>query len=315
MRQDVLIHRADQKSAAMGNRLTLTQRRTITGYLFISPFILGFILWFLVPALVAVYLTFQKWNLITPPHYIGTANIERLFDDPLLVKSLTATFRYTFIAVPVGLVFAFFLAGLLTTKIKGIAVFRTIYFLPSIVPLVASSVLWAWIFNTEFGLVNYFVREVGWSKIPWFQDPSWAMAAFVVVSTWGTAGGPMIIFLAGLQGIPQVYYEAAEIDGAGPISKLRYITLPLMSPLIFFNAVIGLINTFQVFVQALLITNGGPQNSTLFLVVYIYRTAFRSQNMGYAAAVSWVLFFILLILSFITFRYLGSRVYYENERD
>ena len=315
-----MIRESRQKSSPLAwlslryNRLTLTQRRTITGYLFIAPFILGFFLWFLLPALVAANLTFQKWNLITPAEYIGTANIERLFDDPLLPKSLKATVEYTFISVPVGLVFAFFLASLINSKIRGIAIFRTIYFLPSIVPLVATAVLWAWLLNTEFGLVNFVIRELGFSKKPWLQDPGWALWSFILISTWGI-GGPMIIFLAGLQGIPDVYYEAADIDGAGRAAKLWYITLPIMSPIIFFNFVIGLINSFQVFVQALLITNGGPENSTLFLVLYIYRTAFQSQNMGYAATLSWLLFFILLILSFIVFRYLGSRVYYENPGD
>ena len=315
-----MIRESRQKSSPLAwlslryNRLTLTQRRTITGYLFIAPFILGFFLWFLLPALVAANLTFQKWNLITPAEYIGTANIERLFDDPLLPKSLKATVEYTFISVPVGLVFAFFLASLINSKIRGIAIFRTIYFLPSIVPLVATAVLWAWLLNTEFGLVNFVIRELGFSKKPWLQDPGWALWSFILISTWGI-GGPMIIFLAGLQGIPDVYYEAADIDGAGRAAKLWYITLPIMSPIIFFNFVIGLINSFQVFVEALLITNGGPENSTLFLVLYIYRTAFQSQNMGYAATLSWLLFFILLILSFIVFRYLGSRVYYENPGD
>ena len=224
---------------------------------------------------------------------------------------MKATFIYTFASVPVGLVFAFFLALLINTQIRGIAIFRTIYFLPSIVPAVAAALLWAWIFNTEFGLLNAGLSTLGASKIAWLQEPSWAMVAFVVMSTWGV-GGAMIIFLAGLQGIPEVYYEAADLDGAGRWHKLWNVTIPLMSPVIFFNLIIGIINSFQVFVSALLMTNGGPQNATLFLVLYIYRTAFQSQNMGYAAALSWLLFFILMIFSFIVFKYLGSRVYYET---
>lgn len=282
------------------------------GYIFIMPFILGFIFWFLLPALVAANLTFQRWNLISPPTYIGFDNIERLFNDPLLIKSLKATFLYTILSVPLGLVFAFFLAVLINTRIRGIAIFRTIYFLPSIVPAVANAILWAWLLNTEFGLINWALREFGASKIAWLQIPHWTMVAFIIMSLWGV-GGSMIIFLAGLQGIPDIYYEAAEIDGAGRWAKLWNVTLPIMSPIIFFNLVIGFINSFQVFVSAYLITNGGPQNSTLFLVLYIYRTAFSSQNMGYAATLSWLLFIILMILSFIVFRYIGSLVYYENE--
>jgi len=292
-------------------RLTLAQRRTVSGYIFIMPFILGFILWFLLPALVAANLTFQRWNLISPARYIGFGNIERLFNDPLLIQSLRVTFTYTLLSVPIGLVFAFFLALLINSNVPGIAVFRTIYFLPSIVPAVASAVLWAWLYNTEFGLINFFIRSLGGSKIPWLQEPSWTMAAFVILTTWGV-GNSMIIFLAGLQGIPDIYYEAAEIDGAGRLQKMWYVTLPMMSSIIFFNLVIGLINSFQIFVSSLLITNGGPQNGTLFLVLYIYRTAFQSQNMGYAAALSWLLFFILMILSLIIFRFIGSRVYYEE---
>jgi len=293
--------------------LTMTQRRTITGYLFIMPFILGFLFWFLAPALVAVYLTFQKYNLISPPQYVGFQNIQRLFADPLLIQSLKATFVYTVLSVPLSLLLSFFLASLINRQFRGIAIFRTIYYLPSIVPAVANALLWAWMFNTEFGLINVIVRALGGSKIAWLQSTTWAVPAFVILSLWGT-GSAMIIFLAGLQGIPDIYYEAAEIDGADRWAKLRHITLPLMSPIIFFNLLLGFINTFQSFTLSYLITNGtgGPENSTLFLVLYIYRTAFRSQNMGYAAALSWVLFFILLILSFVVFKYLGSRVYYEN---
>lgn len=294
--------------------LTLARRRTITGYIFISPFILGFLLWFLIPALVALYLVFHKWNLISPPQFVGLANIERLFSDPLLPQSLKATFLYTVLTVPLGLLLGYFLASLINTKVRGIAIFRTIYYLPSIVPAVANALLWAWMFNTEFGLINVIIRAFGGSKVAWLQSTTWAIPAFVILSLWGV-GGSMIIFLAGLQGIPDIYYEAADIDGAGRWKKLRHITLPLMSPIIFFNLVIGFINSFQVFVIGYLVTDGGPQNSTLFLVLYIYRSAFQSQNMGYAATLSWVLFIILMILSFIVFKYLGSRVYYENPGD
>jgi len=296
------------------NNLSLQHRRTLLGYMFIMPFILGFLFWFLAPALVAAYLALHRWNLLSPPRFVGTANIERLFNDPLLLKSLNATFIYTTLSVPLSLIFAFFLAVLINTKIRGIAFFRTIYYLPTIVPFVASAILWAWILNTEFGLLNAGIRALGGPKVAWLQDPGWTMTSFILMSMW-SVGGPMIIFLAGLQGIPDVYYEAAEIDGAGQWDKLFHVTLPLLSPVIFFNLVIGFIAAAQEFVRAYLITGGGPENSTLFLVLYIYRTAFESQRMGYAAALSWVLFIILMILSFAVFRLLGSRVYYENPGD
>lgn len=292
----------------------MSQRRTIIGYIFIMPFILGFLFWFLIPALGAVYLTFQKWNLISPPQFVGLQNIEQLFKDPLLPQSLKATFLFSFISVPLTLLLSFFLATLINRQFRGIAIFRTIYYLPSIVPAIAVALLWAWMFNTEFGLVNVIIRAFGGAKIPWLQSTTWAIPAFIILSLWSGAGGPMIIFLAGLQGIPDIYYEAAEIDGAGPWQKLRHVTLPLMSPIIFFNLVLGIINAFQTFTTVYLVTSGtgGPENATLFLVLYIYRTGFRNQNMGYAAAVSWVLFIILAVLSFVIFRYLGSRIYYEN---
>ncbi len=294
-------------------QLTMTQRRAIIGYIFIMPFILGFLFWFLIPALASVYLTFQKWNLISPPQFVGLQNIEHLFNDPLLPQSLKATFLFSFISVPLSLLLSFFLATLINREFRGIAIFRTIYYLPSIVPAIATALLWAWMFNTEFGLVNVIVRALGGSKIPWLQSTTWAIPAFIVLSLWG-AGGPMIIFLAGLQGIPDIYYEAAQIDGAGPWAKLRHVTIPLISPIIFFNLVLGIINAFQSFTIVYLITSGtgGPENSTLFLVLYIYRTGFRNQNMGYAATLSWVLFIILGILSYIIFKYLGNRIYYEN---
>ncbi|MBL8133290.1 MAG: sugar ABC transporter permease [Anaerolineae bacterium] len=283
----------------------------MTGYIFISPFMLGVLFWVVIPVLVNLYLTFHSWNLMSPPRFVGLANIETLFKDPILPYALKATFLYTMMSVPLGLVLGFFLANLINTNIRGIAVFRTIFYLPSIVPAVANALLWAWMFNTEFGLINSFIRALGGSKIAWLQDPAWAMPAFVILSLWGS-GASMIIFLAGLQGIPDIYYEAAEIDGAGRWAKMRHITLPMMSPIFFFNLVIGFINSFQVFVIGYLITDGGPQNSTLFLVLYIYRSAFQNLKMGYAAALSWLLFGILLVLSLIIFRYLGRRVYYEN---
>src|SRR5690606_31699232 len=193
----------------------------------------------------------------------------------------------------------------------GIAIFRTIYYLPSIVPAVANAVLWAWMFNTEFGLLNVLLRGVGLERIRWLQDPGIAPLALILMSLWG-AGSSMIIFLAGLQGIPDTFYEAAEIDGAGRWSKLMNVTLPLMSPIIFFNLVIGIISSFQVFTTGFLITDGGPQNSTLFLVLYIYRNAFEYLDMGYAATLSWLLFIIIMILTVVVFKFYGSRVYYEN---
>lgn len=290
---------------------TLAGRRTLTGYIFISPFILGFLLWFLVPAGVALWLTVHDWNLIAPPKYVGAKHLVSMWEDDRFWTSLSVTTTYTLVSVPVGLVLGFGLALLLNTKIRGISLFRTIYYLPSIVPAVANAVLWAWIFNTEYGLANVALRALGLPKIAWLQQPEWALPALILVALWGFGSG-MVIYLAGLQGIPDVFYEAAEIDGAGRLARLRHITIPLVSPVIFFNLIIGIIGSFQVFTIARLVTNGGPQNATLVYVLYMYQNAFQNLKMGYAAALAWVLFLVVVGLTLFVFKYVGSRVHYED---
>ena len=200
----------------------------------------------------------------------------------------------------------------MNVNVRGIALFRTIYYLPSIVPVVANALLFAWIFNSEFGLLNAVLRFFGLPKVLWLQDPATAMPALIIMTLWGI-GGAMVIYLAGLQGMPQHLYEAAEIDGANYWHRFRHVTIPMMSPVIFFNLVLGLIGALQTFTQAYIITNGGPQNSTLFYALYLYRQAFTDFKMGYAAALAWVLFAIVLVLSMLVFRTLGRQVYYEDE--
>jgi multiple sugar transport system permease protein len=286
-------------------------RRTITGYLFISPFILGVLFWVVYPALMSAWLTVHEWNLITPAKYVGLKNFQKMFADKLFWQSLRVTSIYTFVSVPLGLILAFLTALLMNTKIKGIALFRTIYYLPSIVPAVANAVLWAWILNTDFGLLNAGLHYFGIAKVSWLQQPKWALPALILMSLW-SVGAAMIIFLAGLQGIDEVYYEAAKIDGAGRWAQMRHITIPMMSSVIFFNLVLGIIGSFQVFTAGYLITSGGPQNSTMFYVLYLYRQGFTYLKMGYAAALSWVLFFVIVIFTAIVFRTLGRRVYYQE---
>ena len=233
-----------------------------------------------------------------------------MMNDKLFWQSLRVTTIYTFISVPLGLMLAFWLALLINTKVRGIAVFRTIYYLPSIMPAVASAVLWAWIFNTDFGLLNAVLNYFGIQKVAWLQETECALPALIMMSLW-SVGQAMIIFLAGLQGIDDIYYEAAKIDGAGRWAQMMHVTIPMMSSVIFFNLILGVINSFQVFTAGYLITNGGPQNSTLFYVLYLYSNGFQFLKMGYAAALSWVLFFIILIFTMIIFRTAGKRVYYQ----
>ncbi len=290
---------------------TTRGRRAVTGYLFVSPFILGVLLWVVYPAGMAAWLSLQKWDLITPAKFAGLGNFQTMFSDNLFWQSLKVTATYTLFSVPLSLILAFATALLLNTKVRGLALFRTVYYLPSVVPAVASAVLWAYIFNTDFGLLNTVVHYFGFAKIPWLQRPELALPAFILMSLW-VVGQPMIIFLAGLQGIDDVYYEAAKIDGAGRWAQLINITIPMMSSIIFFNLIMGVIASFQVFAAGYLITNGSPQNSTLFYVLYLYRVGFQQLKMGYAAALSWMLFFIILFLTLIIFKTVGKSVYYQG---
>jgi multiple sugar transport system permease protein len=291
--------------------LTQTQKRILTGYLFFMPFILGVLIWDVIPSGTALWLTFHEWNLISPAKFVGFKNIINLFKDPLLRKSLQVTATYTLISVPLQLVISLALAMLLNIKIRGLSIFRTIYYLPSIVPAVANALLWAWILNSEFGLLNIGLHAVGLSKIAWLQDPEWTLPALILMSLWGL-GNSMIIFLAGLQGVPEVLYEAAMIDGAGHWAKLWKVTLPLLSPIIFFNLVTGFINTFQSFTAGYLITQGGPQNASLFLALYQYRVGFQNLKMGYASALAWIMALITLFCTMAIFKYFGSKIYYED---
>jgi multiple sugar transport system permease protein len=285
-------------------------RRTITGYFFIAPFILGVLFWVVYPALMAAWLTFQSWNLITPAKFVGLENFKTMVNDKLFWQSLKVTSIFTFLSVPLSLLVSFLMALLINTKVRGIALFRTIYYLPSIVPAVANAVLWAWILNTDFGLLNAILHYFGLPKVAWLQEPEYALPALILMSLWGV-GQAMIIFLAGLQGIDEVYYEAAKIDGAGNWDQMVHITIPMMSSIIFFNLILGVIGSFQVFTAGYLITSGGPQNATLFYVLYLYRMGFQNLKMGYASALSWVLFFIILLFTLIIFKTVGRRVYYQ----
>lgn len=292
-------------------KLSLAQREEIVGWLFITPAVLGLIIWLAGPMLYSIWLSLTEWDLIREPRFIGTANFTRMFGDRLFYKSLWATLYYTAFHVPLTLILAFLVAMLLNTKTRGIAIFRTLYYLPSIVPAVANSVLWIWIFNSEFGLLNLFLRNLGFNKVMWLQDPNTAMPALILMSLW-SMGGTMIIYLAGLNGIPEQLYEAAEIDGAGSWSRFWNITIPMMTSVIFFNLILQIIGSFQVFTASYLMTRGGPNYATNFYVLYLFDNAFSWFDMGYAAALAWVLFFIILALSLVVFRS-GSRwVYYEE---
>lgn len=294
-----------------GRRYSFARRQSLIGYVFVSPFVLGVLLWFLAPMLVSVWLAFNEWTMINPPEWVGLRNFQSLFADELFYQSLKVTAYYSLMSVPLSLASSFLVAVLLNGQTRGIAIFRTIYYLPSIVPAVANAVLWVWILNSEYGLLNAILNSFGLPKVKWLQRPEWTIPALVLMRLW-SVGRSMVICLAGLQGISQVFYEAADIDGAGRLAKFWKITLPLMSPVLFFNLIMGIIGSFQVFTAGYLITQGGPQNASLFYVLYLYRHAFQYFEMGYAAALAWILFFIIMVLTLLTFRYVGTRVYYEG---
>ncbi|MHB0856015.1 MAG: carbohydrate ABC transporter permease [Anaerolineae bacterium] len=295
------------------NRMSPSQRRDlIDGLFFSSPYILALILLWLGPMLYSIYLVTQDWNLIKAPKYVGLGNFERMLGDPLVSKTLVNTAYYTFLGVPLQLATAFGLALLLNQNVRGQSIYRTIYYIPSITPAVASAVIWIQILNPQFGVLNAVLGFFGVAPIKWLFDPTWAKPAFVLMSLWFT-GAQMIIFLAGLQSVPVEVMEAAQIDGANTWRRFWNVTVPVISPVIFFNLVMGLIGSFQVFTSSFIMTKGGPQNSTLFMVLYIYRNAFEFFRMGYAASLAWVLFLIILVFTGIQF-VVGNRwVYYEGK--
>lgn len=276
------------------------------GWLFASPFLIGFVVWWLGPMLYSLFIVTQDWNLLSPPEFVGLANVYALFKDPLLRKSLGVTAYYTFVGVPMQLMVALGLALALNNAIRFRAAYRTIFFLPTIVPAVAAALGWMQIFYPTGGLLNYYLGL----DYRWLQDPKLAIPALILMSMWGI-GTQMIICLAGLQNIPEELRDASQVDGANMWQRFIYITLPMLSPVLFFLLIIGIINSFQVFTIALVMTNGGPMNATLFTVLYLYTLGFKLFRMGYAATVAWVLFLIILIFTIIQFRLSKQWVFYE----
>ena len=299
--------------------MKLKLREHIEGYLFISPWILGMVLFALGPILASFGLAFTRWNLFTEPEYVGWANFQKLAHDPLFYKSVFNTIYYTVFAVPLGLVLALGLAMLVNHRLRGVNFFRTAFFLPNVVAGIAMLLLWKWLFDPNFGLINLFLdwtglmamlEWIGIGRPQWISSRAGAMPGLVFMSIWGL-GGSMMIFLAGLQNIPRELIEAAELDGAGPWKRFRYVTVPLLTPTIFFLTMVGVIASLQVFNQAYVMTQGGPAHATLFYVLYLFQTAFERFQMGYACAMALVLFIITLIVSLIQLAMGKKWVHYQ----
>lgn len=307
----------------------LRRREAMSAYLFISPFLIWLVFLMGGPIVAALFLSFCKWDVITPLQWVGLENFKEMmgfsvengvlkFNDPRFWKSLYNTAYFTIFSVPVGMVLSVIVALLMNQKVKGIAIYRTIYYLPSVIGTgVAMAVLWKWIFNADSGLLNYTISAlttIPMSECPkWMASEVWSKPALIIMSFWNVGGG-MIIYLAGLQGIPVTMYEASEIDGASKWQQFLHVTLPSLSPVIFFNLIISIVFSFQIFNQVYIITDGlgGPADSTLVMVLYIYQKAFKYFQYGYASALSWVLFVLIMLATWLQFKY-SKWVYYEGE--
>jgi len=294
--------------------ITQRAREEIAGYLCILPWLLGFLLFTAGPMVYSQFLSYYQANFLTESVFVGLDNYRHLLlQYKLWGIALRNTATYAFVAVPLHVVLAMMLAMLLNQQVKGLAVWRTIFYLPAVVQGVAVSLLWIWLFHPNFGPISGALRTIGITNPPlWIWSEEWAMPALIIMSTWGV-GGSMIIYLAGLQGVPQSFYDAASIDGADVFQRFRHITLPMMTPTIFFSLVMGLIGAWQMFTQSFVMTQGGPNNATLTAVLLIYRKAFQEFYMGYASAMAWVLFVIILFFTLLVFRSSAAWVYYEGE--
>lgn len=293
-------------------RLSIRRREALSFYLFISPWMLGFLFFYLGPIIASFYFSLTSWDLLTPPRFIGFANYERILTLDLdFRQALKVTTIYTLSYVPLDLILGLLCALLLNRKDRWIGIFRTIYYMPSVLTGVAYVVMWMWVFNPQAGLMNSLLRLVGIQGPRWLLDPRWALSALVIMSLW-SVGRSMIIFLAGLQDIPQEMQEAAAIDGANGWNRFWRITLPMLTPSILFNLVFSMIMTFQSFTNVFVATNGGPLNATLFYVLYLYRKAFEHLAMGYASALAWILFLLVLFLTLIIFSTSSKWVFYRG---
>jgi multiple sugar transport system permease protein len=294
--------------------LTMRKREALFFYIFISPWLIGLIIFTIGPIIASLYFSFTNYAIVSRPTWIGAANYTRAFTkDNLFWKSLWNTVYYVGLGVPLQVVFAFLLASLLNADIRGRIFYRIAYYIPSIIPGVAAAVLWIILLNPRLGLVNLFLNLFGIKGPNWLGNPSWSKPALVMMSLWGV-GSSMIIYLAGLQGIPRELYEAAEIDGASGLGKFRHVTIPLMTPTILYNVVTQIIGSFQVFGSAYIMTGGGPLNSTRFYMLHLFDFAFSSFRMGYASALAWVLMIIILVFTLLIFKSSQGWVFYTGDR-
>ncbi|MGP4038784.1 carbohydrate ABC transporter permease [Gracilibacillus sp. D59] len=293
-------------------QLNSRKKETLNFYLLISPWLIGLAAFMLGPIIASLVLSFFQWDMISPAKFIGLRNFKEMFTvDPLFWQSLKVTVIYVVVRVPLALILAFILAIMMNQKIPGIGVFRTIYYLPSVISGVAVSMMWIWVFNPNFGLVNGALDSIGLSGPGWFSDTAWALPTMILISMY-QVGSTAIIFLAGLKSINETLYEAAELDGASKLQQLFHITIPQLTPTILFNVIMLVITSFQIFTEALIITGGGPANSTLFINLYLYENAFSYGRLGYASALAWILSLLTFICAVTIFKSSNKWVFYEG---
>jgi multiple sugar transport system permease protein len=290
------------------------RQKLFLGLAFISPWIVGFLMFTLYPVVASMFYSFCDYDVLTRPVWIGTLNYSDMFTDSVFWKSLYNTLFFAAIALPLGLITSLLVAVLLNQPVKGRSVFRAIFFLPSLIPIVATSMIWLWILNGNFGLLNHGLKCLGINHPPqWLADPFWTKPSLILMSVWGV-GNSIVIYLAALQDVPRSLYESADLDGATAWKKLRYITLPMISPVIYFNLIMGIIGSLQVFAQAyIMLGGGGPNRSALFYAVYLYQNAFEYRQMGYACAMGWVLFLVILFLTWVATKSTRRLIYYAGE--
>ena len=298
---------------------SLSFEATFFGWLFIVPAVLGLLFFRLGPVFASFYLSFTKYEIITAPRWIGFANYTKLVTDALWLRSIEVTLWYVSLFVPLSLTCAYTIALLMSRNVRGITSYRTLWYLPSVVPVVASATIWRWGLNPEFGPINYPLKLLGLPAPRWLTDPDWIVPSIVFIGLWGL-GNSVLIFLASITSVPRTFYEAAEVDGANLWARFRHVTLPLTSSIIFYQLIVTVINSFQVFGVAYVLfvsnpsaSSAGPDNAALFYVLYMFRNAFGYFRNGYASAMAWILFLVVMLLTIILFYSQRRWVYYETE--
>lgn len=290
--------------------LTYNQEQKLWSIFFLAPYVIGLLVFWIGPVIASIFISFTKWELVGSPVWVGFNNYKQLFSDEIFIKSLINTAYYSILSVPLSMICSLLLAVAMNQKLKGIVVFRTAFFMPYISSMVAVALLWSWIYNPQYGILNYFLELIGIPGQNWLGDPKWAMPALVFMSVWKGLGYNMMIWLAALQGIPEDLYEAARIDGANKWQQFKNITVPLLSPTTFMLLILSIINSFKVFEQSYIMTKGGPAHATMTMVLYIYSNAFEWLKMGYASAMAYILAIIILVLTVIQLRLQKKWVHY-----